>query len=70
MNDSNYLDELVLYEHGKYNITKYKEWVTEWDSWLNGTIPCVKLDTKEPVATDKIVLRETQENNEVVNQGT
>ena len=35
MNDFTYLDELVLYEHGKYNISKYKEWITEWGKWLD-----------------------------------
>lgn len=35
MTDFNYLDELVLYEHGKYDINKYKEWVTGWENWLN-----------------------------------
>jgi hypothetical protein len=29
-----YLDELVIYEHGKYDLTKYKEWISEWDNWL------------------------------------
>tara|TARA_X000001036_G_C20000527_1_gene530103 strand:- start:100 stop:312 length:213 start_codon:yes stop_codon:yes gene_type:complete len=35
MNNTTYLDELVLYEYGKYDMTKYKEWVSEWDKWLH-----------------------------------
>jgi hypothetical protein len=38
MNEHDYLDELVLYEHGKYDITKYKEWISVWDNWLKGSI--------------------------------
>ena len=34
MDDFNYLDELVLYEYGNYDISKYKEWITEWEKWL------------------------------------
>jgi hypothetical protein len=34
MNEPNYLDELVLYEYGKYDMSKYNEWLTEWNKWL------------------------------------
>jgi hypothetical protein len=37
MSDVNYLDELVLYEHGKYDITKYKEWIDGWTNWLKSS---------------------------------
>ena len=54
MGDFNYLDELVLYEHGKYDLNKYKEWVTGWENWLNEP-SCNELKD-EQVVTDKIVL--------------
>ena len=52
MNNTNYLDELVLYEYGKYDITKYKEWVTEWDKWLYEERTYVKEVTEENGANE------------------
>ena len=34
MDEFNYLDELVLYEYGKNDINKYKEWIIGWEKWL------------------------------------
>ena len=33
----NYLDELVFYEYGKNDITKYKQWIMGWEKWLNAS---------------------------------
>jgi hypothetical protein len=32
--EPNYIDELVIHEHGTYDINKYKEWVYDWYNWL------------------------------------
>ena len=53
MTDFNYLDELVLYEHGKYDINQYKEWVTGWENWLND--PSREETNDEHIVTDKII---------------
>jgi hypothetical protein len=64
MNNTTYLDELVLYEYGKYDMTKYKEWVSEWDKWLHEERTYVIEDNEFKEATEAKEAKEAKEANE------